>query len=537
VNRDEVRASQPFIDKELVEAKGLTIYNTTKNCVEYWNGSEWIGAGCPPVPPNPAITNTQGACSNGKVADLLPSGLDWYTAATGGAALAPTTVLSTLGASPLTLYASQTISGVESTSRTEVTITLANCSSAPAGAITTFVKVMYDFQHQTLEAYKTGTADAVGFKWQVSRTINDADFKDIPGAPNSKYYTIPAGFYDASSTTTLLAGQTEDADKSLYFRCVLTNPLGTVPTPNTFNIFFINTSTYATDAQGRKYVTLGKGSGGDATGQSGTMKMLLLSLGQSGDSYTPGSSDAADLGDFYQWGRVADGHQKTVWSKNASHTNQILPMDGAGTSAVVARAAANYDSNGQVLNTETSFYGKFITYGSGDWNTNETNDRWGIGSGYSTRASDISLSGWVHPSNNPCPGTEGWKVPSRWNSWDLYKGTGTDVPVSSSNYEGSDNTWHSFIDATNGAIGGTVITSNASEHQSERVFLPAAGYRSYGNGKLFSIGAHGLYWSSTYYNTTDASSLSFTSSDVSDVSAGNSSYGKAGGFSVRCVAE
>ncbi|MDR3328054.1 MAG: hypothetical protein LBT04_08050 [Prevotellaceae bacterium] len=40
--------------------KGLTVYNTIKNCVEYWNGTEWIPVGtCQPVVEIPAIT----ACS------------------------------------------------------------------------------------------------------------------------------------------------------------------------------------------------------------------------------------------------------------------------------------------------------------------------------------------------------------------------------------------------------------------------------------------------------------------------------------------
>jgi hypothetical protein len=480
------------------------------------------------------------ACSNGKVADLLPSGLDWYIAATGGAALAPATALSSLGSSPLTLYASQTVNGAESTTRTAVTVTLADCSSAPAGAITTFVRVMYDFQHQTLEAYKTGTADAIGFKWQVSRTTNDADFKYIPGAFNSKYYTIPAGFYDASSTTTLLAGQTEDEDKSLYFRCVLTNPAGTFTTQNDFNIIFINTSGYATDSQGRKYVTLGKGSGGQTVpdGSTATMKVLLLNLGQSGDSYTPGSSDAADLGDFYQWGRVADGHEHVVWSKDAStHANIITPnatgnypVTEGKTSGAVSRSLGmpSFDVHGQVESTDMTFYGKFIGYivgSGGEWTGNGVSNRWGNGTPIANR----SNSDWIHPSNNPCPAADGWKVPRVFDWWDLYIGTGSDAAITS-NYGGINNTLKSFHTVINNTFGGTVITSKALGHESERVFLPNCRARSGYTGALNTT-EEGNYWNVNF--ASGGFFLRFNSSNVdyfieTDVSRGHS---------VRCVAD
>jgi uncharacterized protein (TIGR02145 family) len=46
--RDDLTTNQisNATDEIKLLAKGLTIYNFTKNCVEYWNGGEWIGAGC-----------------------------------------------------------------------------------------------------------------------------------------------------------------------------------------------------------------------------------------------------------------------------------------------------------------------------------------------------------------------------------------------------------------------------------------------------------------------------------------------------------
>jgi hypothetical protein len=66
----------------------------------------------------------------------------------------------------------------------------------------------------------------------------------------------------------------------------------------------------------------------------------------------------------------------------------------------------------------------------------------------------------------------------------------------------------------------------------DELMLPAAGNRSNGDGALFSRGYFGLYWSSTEYDSSGAWNLGFGSSD-----AGMYYYFRAGGLSVRCVAE
>jgi hypothetical protein len=113
----------------------------------------------------------------------------------------------------------------------------------------------------------------------------------------------------------------------------------------------------------------------------------------------------------------------------------------------------------------------------------------------------------------------------------LYKGTGFDTSLSSSNYDGTDNTWVWRAASSTNAIGGAVIT-NAS---GVRLFLPAAGYRVVSSGALDGIGTYGDYWSSTYYGTGYSYVLDFYSSGV--YSGNYVGYSKAYGFSVRCVAE
>ena len=359
-------------------------------------------------------------------------------------------------------------------------------SKVTNGSVTTFTNVMYDFQKQTLEAY-TVSGSNTNHQWQVSKE-SETGFTNIPGA-NSAFYTIPANF------ATNLNGGSAKTD-SLFFRCLMDNSNVWVKT-KALNILFIRTNSGyggAGTATDPYYLTIKKGKNGDNNGATttGTMQIALLNLGASG------GGDAGDLGDFYQWGRIADGHQHTVWSKDASHVNQIIPMTGGGnTSAAISKTDVGTvayttpptdPTCGQIPNPHTG-YGYFIT-GSNDWgsgkdgvNNPAANARWGDGSTYTSRTSDIPLSSWSYPANNPCP--LGWGVPSRWNIWDIYSGTGSNTP-SSSNYRGTVNGWY-WRSSVNNAIGGAIIINASGEH----VFLPAAGYRNNSGGALSNTGSRG----------------------------------------------
>ncbi|MDR1372690.1 MAG: hypothetical protein LBJ17_06145 [Dysgonamonadaceae bacterium] len=127
--------------------------------------------------------------------------------------------------------------------------------------ITTFTNVMYDFQKQTLEAYNDGSI-ATKFVWEYS--TNGTDFVPVPGAPNSRNYTVPAHFADTYFT------DANEHSKEISFRCKLSNP-STSPAEITssLGILFINTNTagYGTDATtGVKYATLQSGNSGGTVG-------------------------------------------------------------------------------------------------------------------------------------------------------------------------------------------------------------------------------------------------------------------------------
>ncbi len=113
-----------------------------------------------PTAAAPAVTTTQTYCSaeNKKVSDLSTIiGIKWYTSATGGTALAPTTVLTSQK-----YYGAVTANGCES-ARQEVTVTITPTAAAPAVAATQ--------TYCSAENKKVSDLSTIaGIKWYTSAT-------------------------------------------------------------------------------------------------------------------------------------------------------------------------------------------------------------------------------------------------------------------------------------------------------------------------------------------------------------------------------
>lgn len=108
-------------------------------------------------------------------------------------------------------------------------------------------------------------------------------------------------------------------------------------------------------------------------------------------------------------------------------------------------------------------------------------------------------------ANNPCPA--GWRLPTQDEFTSLVNAGGT---------------W------TTTPAEGLVFGSGTT------VFFPAAGYRDPGSsGALSGLNFNGDYWAATTPITTGGISLAFNKSG----NLGQSAYGRAFGFSIRCVAQ
>jgi uncharacterized protein (TIGR02145 family) len=541
--RDNVQASLAFKAEITGKAMGLQIFNTDTKCVETWNGAEWISAcamcgGVPCVPPAvPVFALNLEICQGSKVSDLPAASIDgntykWYAAATGGSPLAANTALVT----GTTYYVSQTNSYGYESSRASVNVSIVTggaCTAVGDVGITTFVNVMYDFQHQTLEAYSTSGGTATTYLWEYN---DGTGFKIVPNNPvNSNKYVVYAA--DVAN----FAGA---HSKEISFRCSLSNPNTSSPkVTDNLNILFINTNNltggYGTDENGVKYLKLNIGDGINtvAGGSTATLQVALTNLGS--------DEDADDLGDFYQWGRVADGHEHTVWKKGINGINRvdsITPFGSGGTSAVIdykdGGTTPSYNPTTHQVDAG-KYFGKFIcSTGSGadngdyDWYYNGGHDNflWG----QSTQSANPPYRTPARNGNDPCP--NGWKVPSRWQMIDIYSGdasSSSTSPAATTWVGGVNNNWvwRGASGTGSTTVGGALIT-NAND---EILFLPASGYRIYRSGALGSIGSYGYYWSSTYSSMFYAYNLYFYSGIVY---AGNFyNLSKAYGFSVRCVAE
>ena len=547
-------------------AMGLQIFNTSTFCVETWNGIAWISKcmDCEGIT-FPALDGSYTFCNGSKVSDLSAKTKGAvYSVASGGAPIAANTALANGG----NYYIEQRVANCGNETRTAVTVTLGSCTSAPAntGRITTFINAMYDFQHQTLEAYITSTSGGIvtDYKWQVS--TDNINFTDISSAPNSAFYTIPANFINSFVTN--------EKYKELYFRCILSNPAGSVNT-DMLRIMFVRTNSngYGIDENGVRYLTIQRGLNGITKG--GTIKIALLNLGQSGTGAyirnTPGNpndvthipddgtlNDAGDLGDFYQWGRIADGHEHIVWNKKNDvainnslyKANTIEPMTGNGaTSDTVSRVDASHFevSTGQVTAASAgdAFRGKFIlTKTVDDWGTADNNNRdlWGgshIGITPNRSQVPTSLSGWTAKAqaNNPCP--DGWRIPSRFEVWDIYRGDGNNSPsvVSTNPYDkthsDNQNFWTYLANPQSNHTHSCMIIENSDE---ECVILPT-GQRDYNNGRFFGQTGqikYVRYWTSTSHSTGGSGAISCYDT-AAQIATGNT--GRSLGYSVRCVKE
>ncbi|MDR0802795.1 FISUMP domain-containing protein [Fluviicola sp.] len=405
---------------------------------------------------------------------------------------------------------------------------------------TTYTDVMYDFQHQTIQAYNvSGTAYVL--QWQVSTDTTVADsFIDIPGA-NAQNYTIPAYYIDGFVTT--------EQSKELFFRVIANN--GTKEDISSImGILFIRTNTpgYGIDTTGVHYLTINMGLGGVAGG--GTVKIALLNLGQSGTGslntdplYSDAArvDDAADLGDFYQWGRVADGQQHTVWSKTTAHVNQINPMTGGGSATSKVGPApvppASYpltpvlDATGQV-DPSDPYYGLYIP-GTGSWGNPAVNV-WGNTS-IARAGAPASLAGWSFPQNNPCP--NGWFVPSLFDWADMFQNNGTgNLTAGTLPVTANGNTWEYRGTNAQQAIGGVIITNNTT---GEKVYLPTTGSRHQTSGGLQSLGSL-YYWSSTSggnpnLNATRLTVIYNATTGVTTVAGDGVGASRSTGMCVRCI--
>ena len=185
------------------------------------------------------------------------------------------------------------------------------------------------------------------------------------------------------------------------------------------------------------------------------------------------------FGKLYQWGRkYGQGYD----SNDASYPS--------GANLVKGPVDRSLGSSAE--HADKFFYNSSHPY---NWCTNQIDDLWADSNGKTV--------------NDPCP--EGWRVPTWGELQSLianYSARSTDASEHNGRYFTGEYTYMEGI---------------------QKIFLPAAGYRSCDDGVVYGRGGLSYYWSSTSYNSR-AGHLYFDSGSVVI----NDSY-RAAGYTVRCV--
>jgi len=509
----------------------LMIFNTETFCLEVWNGEEWISF-CSGDTPNPCVDfgglnlifcdtdNPTIRSLNDSIRSAGGRGtIRWYDAPNGGRHIDNLDELLQTGT-----YWADNCAGV--TGRVAVPVAIDLCGGLPPQLlnqqITAWTNVMYDFQSQILTASHAG---ATAVQW-VARAEGATNYTELP-LGNAFSFEILPYFVDDFGDANMLA---------VYFRAIFTTPIGERASAP-FNMLFIRTDTdgFGTH-EGVRYLTLNRAS--DAFGSGNTIRFALLNEGATNDN---------SLGDLFQWGRRADGHQVMNWRKGSVGSGVNPGVVGVGTANIFDPATTHLNrayrpagtghlnaTTGQVTVASGLSNTFLMIGGSSDW-SNGADNLWGDGS------TARPATSWTHSGNNPCPA--GWRVPSRFEFWDIYHGNNnapgampsggfpTFPAFTTPNLLNSGNSW-SWRPAQYGAVGGALIRNS----NNEVIFLPAVGARGNSNGVLYNMGTLGYYWSSTLVNATQSWLLVFRSGDV--FAGGDNSGGiRARGFSVRCVSD
>jgi uncharacterized protein (TIGR02145 family) len=218
--------------------------------------------------------------------------------------------------------------------------------------------------------------------------------------------------------------------------------------------------------------------------------------------------DPTVYGDWYQWGRKKDGHQERRVLATGTVSDYLNTTGGVETSKL-------NDADGQIKDSETALYGKFIQRNAG------TND-WRQYPETTENSAPANAWTWGDPVNgitdlDPCRSELGgtWHVPTQ-AEWAQIA---------------SNNTWVWQDGGANGTSGYLLKPGGAKKPTA--LFLPAAGPRTHNGGAQYRVGSVSYYWSSTVTSSTISYNLYFTSGSINAANTGS----RSDGFTVRCVSE
>jgi len=445
------------LTSDSTEAGGLVIYNTDIDCVEFWSDGKWIDL-CSATPASSIVnsitltsavgTDAQTVCGNTAITPVTYA----TTGATGATFVGlPAGVTGSWDAGVVTISGKPTTSGnyivvLTGGSGSGMAIGTITVNTAPQLTISGNNGVV---KNATTTYSVTPISGVTNYTWTVSGT----DWSIVSGQ-GSNSITATCGADKGTITVTAINSCGRGtASMDVKVGCPVKTTSGNWLTFMCYNLGATTAVQSLTPAQQTTY---------------------------------PSAIDL--LGDLYQWGRVADGHQLR-------------------TSAFVVGPVTTFDVNGQAIGDTI---GKYISGGDNptyDWRTPQNNTLW-YNNGKTV--------------NDPCP--DGWRVPTETEIRSILNGNSTQIAISPLGYTGiSGNTW-----AWSGAIPGWLITPSGSSEPT--LFLPAAGYRT--SSVVANVGLNACYWTSSF-DDVYAISMYCSSTGINP----NTYSTHSCAYSVRCVAE
>ncbi|GHT89052.1 hypothetical protein FACS189474_5330 [Bacteroidia bacterium] len=407
-------------------------------------------------------------------------------------------------------------------------------------------------QPKKFSFYEEGTETAAALSVGVATNADptDVEYKWYKVTGNNLHVRVGtpcvaadgSGFTTSSFTPSVLKGTTRNANNTGFYRyyCEATNKTTGEIVASDIAEVAVGCGAKDKDGEWISFLCFNLGAA-DLTiaAQKGHTMTINPANGSDGRHYYVANEEGV-YGDLYQWGRIGDGHEKRgagagfTAGQNTAGANQIAynaatpPTFENGN---LIGTSQRYPAS-QVSRTDPNgYYAKFIT-------TTATQDyNWAFTMATSTK--DQLWRTGRYAANDPCakikddatyetyyPATDGiagantnWRLPSPEEWGALYKG-GT---ISGGPGAATANTW-----VWNGSNGrGYEVRPDGA---TTTLFLPASGYRNFGNGLLYYQGTGGHYWSNASTGT-NAYHLHFDSGRVNPANSYNRGYG----FALRCV--
>ncbi|GEM_PF-3891823 len=475
--RDAMTKTSGFVEVKTTEAIGLTIFNTTINCVEYWNGKRWVSL-----------------CAGEDISDMTSNSPEKdYTAGVGDLiTITNPGCTETSGSWKFELITGTEYASISSANTSEGTFKITWKENGITADRIATVRVTdkcgntqeftYTQKQNSIRFYPTYNTYNNNYNYLFTGAVFTAGTgDDKTRGTGEAYVNVDAGVFKYTKASGhKIARQSFTHDSGLRVIIAqqdLTDGVGSIAisvsgTPSTGwagKAFDIPVTLFGWDLTVRVSTGCGAYTGDKLKVDANLnaihwLQFQCYNLGVTDTTLDPFTPAQGIHGAKYRFGAAQPSYSMADDQSNS----EVIP--------------------GWTFNNTT----EFPLQEAGNWSS----------------------------SNNPCP--TGWRLPTR-AEWKQVIERGNGSNNNSIFFENPSSWDNSDTDYTNGL------------HVGPQLFLPAAGMRVANNGKLYDRGSHGYYWSSMQDSSTHGSYLCFTYPILLSVFMGSNFL--ASGYSVRCVAE